>query len=105
MHNFNKNLSIGVLITLALGLVSWMLLFLHPSHGDGKQIVRVRFSNIDKVAVGTPVTFAGQPIGEVKAINLVPEARTNEINRDDEIFSYELTLAIDSRIDVFSTDD
>lgn len=106
MQETSKNIGIGILVAGALGLVVAMLLFLHPSIGDGANTVRVRFSNIDKIGVGTRVTFAGKPVGEVVAIHMVPEAmkRTN-LNGNDSIFTYELTLRYDSHVHVFDSDE
>jgi|GEM_PF-3102325 len=102
MKDLYKNISIGVLVTASLALFIWMLLFLHPSVGDGKNRLRVRFANIDKVAVGTRVNFAGKPVGQVLAIDLVPDARAAE---SDQIFAYELTLALDSKVAIFPNDE
>lgn len=95
----------GILLVVAIGLVTYLLLFLHPSHGDAKQTIRVRFTNIDKIAVGTPVTFAGQPVGDVVKIQILPDARTKEAKGEDDVYSYELTLAVDSKTEVFDTDE
>lgn len=106
MKETSKNLGIGILVVSAISLVVAMLLFLHPSIGDGGNQIRVRFSNIDKIGVGTRVTFAGKPVGEVTAIHMVPEAmkRTKQ-DGDDSIFTYELTLRYDSHVHVFDSDE
>jgi len=109
MNETTKNMSIGILVCGAVALVVWVLLFLHPSIGDGKNRLRVRFPDIEKVAVGTRVTFAGKPIGEVIAIHLIPEARTgkeeNQNEYHNEIYAYELTLAFDSKVHIYDTDE
>jgi phospholipid/cholesterol/gamma-HCH transport system substrate-binding protein len=102
MNKMVKNIAIGGLVTTALGLLVWMLLFLHPTFGDGQFRLRVRFPNVDKIAVGTRVTFAGKPVGEVAAINLVPEAR---LTANDQIFAYELALALDSHVQIYPHDE
>jgi len=100
-----KNLSIGILATTAIGLVVWVLMFLHPSFGDGGKLLRVRFPNVDKVGVGTRVTYAGRPVGEVISMRMLPEERGKDRNEMDPIFAYELTLAIDSNLLVYASDD
>lgn len=99
-----KNVIIGIFVAVAVGLVVWVLLFLHPSFGDDGKILRVRFPNIDKVGVGTRVTYAGRPIGEVIAISLVPDAR-QDADKNDPIFCYQLSIAVDSHVSIFSSDD
>ena len=106
MNESKKNIAIGFFVLAGICLVVWLLLFLHPSLGDGGLRMSVRFPNIDKVAVGTRVTFAGKPVGEVIAIRLVPEARANENeNQNSSIFAYEVALAIDSHVKVYSSDE
>lgn len=105
MSSTSKNIAIGVLVTVAFSLIVWVLLFLHPTFGDGGKTLRVRFPNIDKISVGTRVTFAGRPIGEVLEITEVPEAREQEANDQSQIYTYELALSLDSSVDVYESDD
>ena len=100
-----KNFSIGILATSAIALVVWVLMFLHPSFGDNGKLLRVRFPNVDKVGVGTRITYAGKPVGEVISLRMLPEERKADRNEYDPIFSYELTLAIDSNLQVYTCDD
>jgi len=102
MSDKMKNLTLGVFVLGALSLLCWGLFLLHPSFGDGKQHIRVRFSEIDHIAVGTRVTFAGKPIGQVVTVELVPQPRVND---DDQIYAYELTLTVDSKVSVYPNDD
>jgi phospholipid/cholesterol/gamma-HCH transport system substrate-binding protein len=81
-----------------------MLLFLRPSVGDEAQILRVRFADIDKVTVGTRVTFAGNPVGEVVAIRELESARHERIARNGIVYVYELDLAVDSGVNVYNSD-
>jgi phospholipid/cholesterol/gamma-HCH transport system substrate-binding protein len=99
-----KNFIIGLFIVAAIGIVIFVLLFLHPSVGDEAQTLHVRFANIDKVTKGTRVTFAGQPVGEVVDIQEVPEARLDQSYRQGEVYIYELTLKIDSGVHVYDSD-
>lgn len=105
MEQTKKNIAIGILTLAACGLVVWVLLFLHPQLGDGGNIIRVRFSSIEKVTVGTRVTFAGKPVGEVVAINMVTDNRDQKTLEHDPIYAFELTLAIDSHAHIFDSDE
>ena len=100
-----KNILIGIFVIAAIGLIVFMLLFLHPTVGDNAKTLRVRFTDIDKVNVGTRVTFAGRPVGEVVSIEEIPSARTGRISRHGDIYVYELVLKVDSSVDVFNTDE
>lgn len=99
-----KNILIGVFIIAAIGIIIFMLLFLHPSVGDNAKTLRVLFTDIDKVNIGTRVTFAGKPVGEVVSIKELPDARTNRISQDGDVYIYELVLKVDSGVDVFNSD-
>jgi phospholipid/cholesterol/gamma-HCH transport system substrate-binding protein len=105
MGQSQKNIAVGILTLAAIGLCVWVLLFLHPSLGDGGNIIRVRFSSIDKLAVGTRVDYAGKPVGEVVAIKTISDDRSTDTNDQDPIYAFELTLSVDSHIHVFNCDD
>ncbi len=105
MVDQTKNLLIGIFVIAALGIMIYMILFLHPSMGNNEEILHVRFSNIDKVGVGTRVLFAGRPVGEVTAINEIEDARLQKEIREGEIYIYELTLRLDSGIKVYTSDE
>lgn len=100
-----KSLAIGLFVAASLGVIIWILLFFNPSVGDGGNILKVRFANIDKVSVGTRVTFAGRPIGEVTTITVVEDPRKDRHEYAGHVYVYELTLSIDSSITVFSSDE
>ena len=99
-----KNLFIGIFVVAALAIVVFMLLFLHPSLGDEGQTVTVRFTDIDKVNVGTRVIFAGRPIGEVKKIREINESKEGRTEHKGDIYVYELDLRIDSGTKIFNSD-
>lgn len=105
MINQAKNVLIGVFLISAIAIVTFMLLFLRPSVGDEAQVLRVRFSDIDKVTVGTRVTFAGNPVGEVVSIRELESAKHERIARDGVVYVYELDLAVDSGVNVYNTDE
>jgi len=99
-----KNILIGMFIIVACTIFVYVLLFLHPSTGDAAKIVRVRFANINKVSVGTRVTLAGRPIGEVIKISTVQQARTDRELDRGPVYLYELTLGIDSYAIIYDSD-
>lgn len=99
-----KNMLIGIFVVAAAAIVIFVLMFIHPSVGDETQVLRVRFANIDKISVGTRVTFAGKPVGEVVEIRELPEVDTERKSVNGYIYVYELTLRVDSGVRVFNTD-
>lgn len=100
-----KNILIGIFVIAAIGVIIFMLLFLHPSVGDNAKTLRILFTDIDKVNVGTRVTFAGKPVGEVVSIAELPEVRTGRMSKHGDVYVYELVLKVDSGVDIFNTDD
>jgi phospholipid/cholesterol/gamma-HCH transport system substrate-binding protein len=104
MANQTKNIYLGIFVVIAAFLLIWGFLFLQPISGDGKQIIHVRFNNIDKINVGTRVTLAGKPIGEIISISEVFNARESSENTYDEVFFYNLTLSIDSSAVIYTND-
>jgi len=97
-----KTSLIGTLVLGACILMIWGLVYLNPSLGDARKIVKVRFANIDKVSVGTRVSYAGRPAGQVIAIEPITEPRLAADS--GPVYAFELTMAIDSGITVYSTD-
>lgn len=100
-----KNMMIGIFVLAAVAIIIFALMFLRPSIGDESRVLRVRFANIDKISVGTRVTFAGKPVGEVAAINEIREAIHERKPTDGVIYVYELILHVDSTVNVFNTDE
>ena len=105
MLDQTKNLLIGLFVLVATTIFIYILLFLHPSVGDEGQTLRVRFSNIDKVGVGTRVLFAGHPVGEVVSIQEVESAREQRHLHNGYVYIYELVLQIDTSVEVYTTDE
>jgi phospholipid/cholesterol/gamma-HCH transport system substrate-binding protein len=104
MSDQMKNLLIGLFTATALAIVVFMVLFLHPYVGDQGQILRVRFTDIDKITVGTRVLLAGKPVGEVKSIKVLDEVSDSRIEKNGDVYVYELELAVDSSLKVYNTD-
>jgi phospholipid/cholesterol/gamma-HCH transport system substrate-binding protein len=104
MSESSKNIAIGCVVLVALSLLSWILLFLHPSFGDEGFEFHVRFPVIDKVSVGSRVTYAGRPVGKVLQIELLSQASREAGSANDPIYAYDLLLGIDSSIHVYDCD-
>lgn len=102
--SLTKNILIGIFVLIAFAIIIFILLFLHPSPGDNGRTLIVRFTDIDKINIGTRVTYAGLPVGEVVDIKEIPEARTSRINHNGEVYVYQLTLRVDSSVEVYNTD-
>jgi phospholipid/cholesterol/gamma-HCH transport system substrate-binding protein len=100
-----KNLMIGLFVIAAVTIIILVLLFLHPSPGDEGKRLRVRFANIDKINVGTRVTFGGKPVGEVKEIRELPDAINQRLEYNGFVYVYELDLQVNSDVNVFNTDE
>jgi len=105
MPNQIKNLLIGLFLLGGIALFVGFIFFLRPSVGDEKQILYVRFSDINKINVGTRVLFAGKAVGEVTEVNEIFHAReTQPSDTLGRLYFYQLTLKIDSNVKVFNTD-
>lgn len=100
-----KNLMIGLFVVAAAAVVIFILMFLHPRIGDEGQILHVRFTDVDKITVGTRVTYAGKPVGEVIGITEVDEGRTGKTDSSGHVYIYDLTLQVDSKVKIFNTDE
>jgi len=100
-----KNFLIGVFLIGAIGVLVSLVMFLRPSVGDERQTIFVRFSNINKINIGTRVLFAGKAVGEVTEINQIYHAReTQPSDPLGRLYFYQLTLKIDSKVRVYNTD-
>lgn len=99
-----KNLLIGLFVIAGVLILVFIILFLKPTVGDGKEILYVRFTNINKITVGTYVTYAGRPVGEVIAIEEISHLRNQPTDTLGRYYVYQLVLAIDSSVKVYDTD-
>lgn len=100
-----KNILIGLFVAVAITIAISMVMFLEPNVGDGKKTLHVRFANVSGIAVGTRVTFAGKPVGEVAKISEVLNARDLPTDENGRVFLYELLLKIDSSVKFYNTDE
>ena len=100
-----KNMLIGTFIIVACALFVSFILFLRPSVGDEGQTVTLRFSDINNVGVGTRVLFAGRPVGEVVAIEEIPDGRKQPVDELGRVYTYQLKIKIDSGVHIYDTDE
>jgi phospholipid/cholesterol/gamma-HCH transport system substrate-binding protein len=106
MGEQTKNMLIGIFVIAASTLLVWLILFLKPSVGDGKETLYVRFSSINQMNIGTRVLFAGRPVGEVVAIEEIYDARKKPTaDVLGEIYTFQLVLKVDSSVKVYDTDE
>lgn len=104
MDSRAKAFWLGLFIIGALIIIGWFVLFLRPSFGDGRTTIKVLFSNIDKISIGSRVALAGRPVGEVVKIKLNPKAREETADALGNLYFYELTLKVDSSVHVYTYD-
>ncbi len=100
-----KNTLIGFFVACAIVIAVSLVMFLDPNVGDGKKVLKVRFANVAGLGVGTRVTCAGKPVGEVAVISEVPNARHLPTDERGKVFLYELQLKVDSSVQFYSTDE
>ncbi|MEI8366141.1 MAG: MlaD family protein [Parachlamydiaceae bacterium] len=100
-----KNLMIGLFVTAAAAIVIFILMFLHPHIGDNGKTIHVYFVDVDKITIGTRVTYAGKPIGEVISIDEIKDARKGKTDSDRQLYMYDLTLLVDSGTHIYNTDE
>lgn len=105
MIDQTKNIMIGLFVIAACSIVIFILLFLHPSVGDEALKLRVRFSDIDKVNLGTRVSYGGKAVGEVVEIREIPEASEGRKGHNGQVYLYELELRVDSNVNVYNSDE
>lgn len=105
MTDHLKNVLIGLFVVAGITIMVAMILFLEPTIGDGKKTFQVRFANIAGLSIGTRVTYAGKPVGEVVQIKEIKTAREEASDETGRVYLYQLTLKVDSSVDVFNTDE
>ncbi|MEZ5314772.1 MAG: MlaD family protein [Chlamydiales bacterium] len=105
MEDKYKAFWLGIFIIGGITVISLFILFLKPSVGDGGLILKVRFSNIDKIQRGTRVTLAGKPIGEVVDIKEVEDPQQSPADAFGNLYIFELSLQVDSALRVYSYDE
>lgn len=105
MSNSLKAFFLGLFIVFALALGAWLILFVKPSVGDGEVKLTVLFSNIEKISKGTLVTYGGKEVGEVTEIAMVKDPRHACRDAYGNLYTFQLTLAVDSSVKVYLYDE
>jgi phospholipid/cholesterol/gamma-HCH transport system substrate-binding protein len=100
-----KNILVGAFVLVAIFALIGVIMFIKPTIGDGKQVLNVRFSDINNLHVGTRVLFAGRPVGEVVTLSEIHDAREEPTDELGRVYFYQLTLKIDSSVRVYNTDE
>lgn len=99
----SKNLMIGLFVIAAFAVFLFMIFFIHPNVGNEAAILRVRFSNIDKVNLGTRVTFGGKTVGKVIDIFEIIQ-KEPRMAYQGHVYIYELQLAVNNDVKVYNSD-
>ena len=76
-----KNVLIGLFVLAGFAIVTFMLLFLHPTVGDEGKRYKIMFADIDKINTGTRVSYGGRAVGEVVGIKEVEDPKTHELQK------------------------
>lgn len=105
MGEQTKSMLVGFFILAACALTVSLILFLKPSVGDGKKTYLIRFSNINKIGVGTQVMLAGKPVGEVVAVDEIYDARKQPTDSLGRMYYYQLVIKVDSSVNIYNTDE
>ncbi|RDB31637.1 MlaD family protein [Candidatus Similichlamydia laticola] len=105
MREGTRNTLVGLFIVSGTFILLSLALFLRPNLGDGKRILRVRFHEIDRLAVGSRVCFAGKSIGRIVDVQYVPDCRYKSRDSQGRIYPFELTLSVDSVAKILKTDE
>ncbi len=99
-----KSMIIGGFTVCGIAVAVWSIFFFKPSVGDNKNQLTIRFANVESIDIGTRISYAGRPVGEVIEINQVLNAREENSDEYGRPFSYEVIAAVDSSVKVYSTD-
>lgn len=99
-----KTMIIGGFTVFGIAILVWGIFFFKPSVGDNKNKVTVKFANIEGVDVGTRVTYAGKPVGEVTEITYIPRNGSRKLDTFGNPYAYEVTMKFDSSIHIYSSD-
>lgn len=105
MSDQYKNVMIALFVLAASAIAAFILLFIHPDVGDDRKFLRVRFADIDKVSIGTRVTYGGKPVGEVVEIRDIETEKKPRQSLNGRVYLYELDLRVDSSVDVYNSDE
>jgi|GEM_PF-1832933 len=96
---------LGIFVIIAICTVAWLFLFLKPSVGDSKTTLKIYFTNIEGVTIGTRVNFGGKPVGTVVAIHELVDARSTKPNSLGAYYFFEVIAKVDSSVRIYSYDE
>ncbi len=99
-----RTMIVGVFTVVGILVLVSAIFFFKPSLGDNKNKLTVNFANIEGIDVGTRVTYAGRPVGEVVAIAYIPREDENRIDNFGNPYAYQVSLRLDSSIHIYNTD-
>lgn len=99
-----KNILIGIFVIAGFAILTFMLLFLHPTVGDDGRKLTFRFSDVDKVNPGTRVTYGGKPVGEVTSIREVVDPSDPRKTINGYVYLYEVDAVVDSKVRIYNSD-
>lgn len=99
-----RTMIIGAFTVFGIAILVWSIFFFTPSVGDNKNKMTINFSNIEGIDVGTRVTYAGKPIGEVTSIEYIPREDNTSVDTFGNPFSYAVQVKMDSKVHVLNTD-
>ena len=94
--------SLGLFIAIGLTVMGRMTLYLRTSYAKETHEIQVLFNNIDRIRIGTRVSYAGKTIGEIIRVEFPDNYRDIYIN--DELYPFKVTFNIDKQIPLFNTD-
>lgn len=100
----SKAFWLGIFVILAILVVAWLFLFLKPTVGDGKKTLKIRFTNVEGVTIGTRITFGGKPVGTVVAIREISDARSQKVSPEGSFYFYEVVADVDSKVNIYNYD-
>ena len=99
-----RTMIIGAFAVLGIAVLVWAIFFFKPKVGDNKNRLMIRFSNIESIDIGTRVTYAGKPVGEVIEIEQIINAREKSTDESGNPFAYQVVVSLDSAVQVYDTD-
>lgn len=95
---------LGIFVLSALALLIWFALFLRPIVGDGGKILTIYSPTLDGIVIGTRVTYAGKPVGEVKSIETLFNGSKVQPGPGGELYVFRLQASVDSSVHIYSYD-
>ncbi|MDA8773879.1 MlaD family protein [Chlamydiia bacterium] len=94
--------SLGLFIALGLTVMGRMALYLRTSYSKESREIQVLFNNIERIRIGTRVSYAGKTIGEITRVEFPDNYRNIYIN--DQLYPFKVTFNVDKQIPLYDTD-